>query len=100
MHAYLLMLKFETCLQLYTNLLNVCKICSLNFQVQPLGITVHSIAFADEADSSLDSISIETGGLSFLYSYKDKSNALNEAFHAIGEIGASQYTLSLPARVH
>ena len=56
------------------------------FQVMSSGVTVHSIAITDSADSNLDAIAQATGGLSFIYSENDNSNAINEAFRAIGEI--------------
>ena len=53
-------------------------------------ITLHAIAFINEADSKLDDIARAAGGLSFLYPDNDDSNALDEAFRAIGEHGPSE----------
>jgi calcium-activated chloride channel regulator 4 len=49
-------------------------------------VTLHSIAITQDADSALDAVALATGGLSFLYSETDTSNAINEAFQAIGEL--------------
>ena len=67
---------------------NVLK--NLVFQVMRSGVTVHTIAFTDAADNKLDSLAHNTGGLAFLYSGKDTSNALNEAFETIGALNRSK----------
>ena len=54
------------------------------------GVTVHTIAFTGEADNKMDSLAQATGGLAFLYSGAGTSNALNDAFEAIGGINNSK----------
>ena len=60
------------------------------FQVMAAGVTVHTIAFTWQADSSMDALAQATGGLVFLYSDLDTSNALNDAFQTIGELNLSE----------
>ena len=49
------------------------------------GVTIDSIAITDAADTKLDALALATGGYAFLYSVRDNSNALNDAFNTIGE---------------
>ena len=51
-------------------------------------MTIHSIAITNAADSNLEALAKATGGLSFLYSADDTSNALNEALMTIGQLHA------------
>ena len=50
------------------------------------GVTLHSIAITQDAETNLDYLALATGGLAFIYSETDTSNAINEAFQTIGEL--------------
>ena len=64
-------------------------------QVYDAQITVHSIAITDEADPQLDDLATSTGGLSFMYSGGNESNAINEAFLKIGELNYGLHSIPL-----
>ena len=79
------------CLHAVTTSSHDHYLCIFNQQTVDAGVTLHSIAITDDADSNMDAIAIVTGGIPFLYDVSDQSNALNEAFQTIGELTASGY---------
>ena len=70
-------------------------------QILDSGVTIHTVAITNAADTVLESVAHASGGHSFVTSDSDSSNAITEAFQAIGRLIIAglyvhkQYTLLL-----
>ena len=50
------------------------------------GVTIHTVAISDAADTGLQALALSTGGNAYFALDDDTTNAINEAFLDIGEL--------------
>ena len=56
-------------------------------QVVESGVIIHSVGISDGSETKVDRLADLTGGFKAQYSEDGKSNALNEAFAALANMG-------------
>ena len=59
----------------------------LLLQVVESRVIIHSVGISDGSESKVDRLAVLTGGFKAQYSEDGKSNALNEAFAALANMG-------------